>query len=138
MEKKTLKDYPNLAPVLITDRTENEQKAMREKAGVASGIVRNRKRTIKEVMDTVLSLKLTNADDMKAVCEKHGIVDPELIDAMCIGMSMTAATNPQAFKEVYTIIGQKPVEKMAVANTSCELSPDELMSAFGMLDESED
>lgn len=75
----------NLVP--FDNRTESEQREIRQKGGIASGKARRRKKSLKEAADYYLSLPVT--DRRRAAKLERRQVDPEDIDnqmAMIAGL----------------------------------------------------
>lgn len=103
-----LKHKSNLIP--MNKRSPEEQKRI----GILAGNATYKKHLIKDTMAEVMALELDSEDKIKAELDRRGIISQTEQVAMCIGMVKTARTNPVAFEKVYTILGQKPVEKVEI------------------------
>lgn len=68
--------YKNLVP--LDQRTKDEQRTIQEKGGIASGVARRRKRSMKEAADYYLSLPETDRRRVNALL--RDAVDPEDMD----------------------------------------------------------
>ena len=64
--------YKNLVP--LDQRTKDEQRTIQEKGGIASGVARRRKRSMKEAADYYLSLPETDRRRVNALL--RDAVDP--------------------------------------------------------------
>lgn len=97
----------NLKP--FGDLSENEQRNIRSQGGIASGEARRRKRDIRLAMEALLE---------KTYKGKHG---EELSGAEAIAikqMEKALKGDTRAFEVVRDSAGQKPVEKVMVAEVS--------------------
>lgn len=110
----------NLIP--FNERTEEEQRAIAKKGGIASGEARRRKRSIKDSLDILLSqpfkLKDKNGKDLKKQLQALGI-SPDDIDnqmAMAYAMFMVAMSGGKnsvgAFNSIRDTLGEKPKESV--------------------------
>lgn len=80
--------YKNLVP--LDQRTKDEQRTIQEKGGIASGVARRRKRSMKEAADYYLSLPETDRRRVNALLRDE--VDPEDVDnQMSVVMGMAEA-----------------------------------------------
>lgn len=68
--------YKNLVP--LDQRTKDEQRTIQEKGGIASGVARRRKRSMREAADYYLALPETDHRSVNALL--RDAVDPEDID----------------------------------------------------------
>lgn len=97
-------------------RTPSERRANARKAGIASGQARRQKRTLREQMETLLSLPVKD-DSTKGFIESLGI-DPETIDnATAIVLSMYQEAlkgNTKAFELIRDTLGEKPSDKIQI------------------------
>ena len=64
----------NLIP--FSERTEKEQREIQRKGGIQSGVARRRKRTLKQAVEMVMSLPVSDPK-VKAKLKKMGITDDE-------------------------------------------------------------
>lgn len=93
----------NLIP--ITERSEEEQKEMRSKAGIASGIARRRKKSMKEALELLLELEVSEV--MKKGYEKKGLIVETNEDAIAAAMIMQAKKgNTSAYSEIAKVRGE--------------------------------
>ena len=100
----------NLMPIqeVNSNRTREQHSEDSRKGGVASGISRRRKRSLKEAADLYLSLPVSDRKMWNKI-SRHG-VDPEDIDnqmAMIIGLTMAAtAGDAKAAKIIVDLLGE--------------------------------
>ena len=100
----------NLMPIqeVNSNRTREQHSEDSRKGGVASGISRRRKRSLKEAADLYLSLPVSDRKMWNKI-SRHG-VDPDDIDnqmAMIIGLTMAAtAGNAKAAKVIVDLLGE--------------------------------
>ena len=110
----------NLIP--FNERTEEEQREIAKKGGIASGESRRRKREIKDSLDILLSktFKPTTKNDekIKKDIESMGI-DSEDIDnqmVMAYAMYITSISGSKgavnAFNSIRDTLGEKPTDKI--------------------------
>lgn len=80
--------YKNLVP--LDQRTKDEQRTIQEKGGIASGVARRRKRSMREAADYYLALPETDRRRVNALLRDE--VDPEDVDnQMSVVMGMAEA-----------------------------------------------
>ena len=100
----TKKQLNNLKPV----RSKSEARELGRNGGIASGISRRRKRSLKEAADLYLSLPVSDRKMWNKISRRG--VDPEDIDnkmAMIIGLTMAAtAGNAKAAKVIVDLLGE--------------------------------
>ena len=100
----------NLMPIqeVNSNRTREQHSEDSRKGGVASGISRRRKRSLKEAADLYLSLPVSDRKMWNKISNRG--VDPEDIDnqmAMIIGLTMAAtAGNAKAAKVIVDLLGE--------------------------------
>lgn len=100
----------------FNERTEDEQKEIARKGGVASGVARRRKKSLKEAADLYLSLPVRDGRRLKAMA-RDGL-DPEEIDnqmAVIVGLTkMAMMGDSKSAKVLFDILGEQnredPVE----------------------------
>ena len=96
----------NLIP--MDQRSKSEARELGRNGGIASGISRRRKRSLKEAADMYLSLPVTDRRMWNKIARKN--VDPEDIDnqmAMIIGLTMAAtAGDAKAAKVIVDLLGE--------------------------------
>lgn len=96
----------NLIP--FDQRTEAEQKAIRTAGGIASGVARRRKRSMKEAADLYLSLPVSDQRKWNRLARKG--VDPEDVDnqmAIIVGLAEAAvAGDARAAKVLIDLLGE--------------------------------
>ena len=96
----------NLIP--MDQRSKSEARELGQKGGIASGISRRRKRSLKEAADLYLSLPVSDRKMWNKISRRG--VDPEDIDnqmAMIIGLTMAAtAGNAKAAKVIVDLLGE--------------------------------
>ena len=89
-------------------RTEDEQKKIAQKGGIASGVSRRRKRSLKEAADLYLSLPVSDQRRWNKIARKG--IDPEDVDnqmAIIIGLSEAAtAGDARAAKVILDLLGE--------------------------------
>ena len=112
--------------VSLADRTTEEQRAIATQGGIASGVARRKKKTMREQAELLLSLAVKNTKMKKAMSDL-GIEETEQTNqmAMIISMMNKAITkgDVQAFNSLQATIGEKPIEKIEadVTNNNDEL-----------------
>ena len=96
----------NLIP--MDQRSKSEARELGRNGGIASGISRRRKRSLKEAADLYLSLPVSDRKMWNKI-SRHG-VDPDDIDnqmAMIIGLTMAAtAGDAKAAKVIVDLLGE--------------------------------
>lgn len=101
-------------------RTKEEQKEITTKAGIASGVARRKKRTMKELTQLLLNSKPTDKDTI----EKIKMVFPDLKESeitnkvVLINEQIKKASlgDTKSFEVVRDTSGEKPVEKVESIN----------------------
>ena len=100
----------NLMPIqeVNSNRTREQHSEDSRKGGVASGISRRRKRSLKEAVDLYLSLPVSDRKMWNKISRRG--VDPDDIDnqmAMIIGLTMAAtAGDAKAAKIIVDLLGE--------------------------------
>ena len=100
----------NLMPIqeVNSNRTREQHSEDSRKGGVASGVSRRRKRSLKEAADLYLSLPVSDRKMWNKIARRG--VDPDDIDnqmAMIIGLTMAAtAGDAKAAKVVVDLLGE--------------------------------
>ena len=96
----------NLIP--MDQRSQSEARDLGQKGGIASGVSRRRKRSLKEAADLYLSLPVSDRRVWNKIARRG--VDPEDIDnqmAMIIGLTMAAtAGDAKAAKVIVDLLGE--------------------------------
>ena len=96
----------NLIP--FDQRTEAEQKAIRTAGGIASGVARRRKRSMKEAADLYLSLPVSDQRKWNRLDRKG--VDPEDVEnkmAIIVGLAEAAAAgHARAANVLIVLLGE--------------------------------
>lgn len=96
----------NLIP--FNERTESEQRQIAQKGGIASGVARRRKRSMREAADYYLALPETDRRRVNALL--RDAVDPEDIDnQMAVIKGITARAkkgDPQAANVLLKMLGE--------------------------------
>ena len=96
----------NLIP--MDQRSKSEARDLGQKGGIASGISRRRKRSLKEAADLYLSLPVSDRKMWNKISRRG--VDPEDIDnqmAMIIGLTVAAtAGDAKAAKVIVDLLGE--------------------------------
>ena len=96
----------NLIP--MDQRSKSEARELGRNGGIASGVSRRRKRSLKDAADLYLSLPVSDRKMWNKISRRG--VDPEDIDnqmAMIIGLTMAAtAGNAKAAKVIVDLLGE--------------------------------
>ena len=96
----------NLIP--MDQRSQSEARELGRNGGIASGVSRRRKRSLKEAADLYLSLPVSDRKMWNKISRRG--VDPEDIDnqmAMIIGLTMAAtAGDAKAAKVIVDLLGE--------------------------------
>lgn len=112
----------NLVPIQSTE----EARERGRKGGIASGVSRRRKRSLREAADLYLSLPVANRKKWNAIA-KEG-VDPEDVDnqmAMIIGLTQAAINgDAKAAKIIVDLIGEAPTDSGKDTNNLLEAIKD--------------
>ena len=94
----------NLIP--FSERSKEEARECGRAGGIASGIARRRKRSLKEAADLYLSLPVSDKRKSNRIAARY--VEPEDIDnqmAMIVGMVDAAAGDARAARVIVDLIG---------------------------------
>lgn len=106
------------------DRTSEELREMTRKGGIASGIARRRKKTMKEALAMLLYDGKLN-EQTKQMLRAEGIDEDEnMTHQMVITRSLIAkaeAGDVQAYNTICAMIGEKPADKVEVGGVPTEL-----------------
>ncbi len=98
--------YKNLVP--LNERTKEEQRIIQQDGGIASGVSRRRKRSLKEATDLYLSLPVKDKRMLYKIIGKG--VDPEDVDnqmAIIVGLAAAAANgDARAAKMILEFLGE--------------------------------
>ena len=96
----------NLIP--CSERSKSEAREMGRAGGIASGVARRRKKSLKEAADLFLSLPVSDTKSWNKIARTG--VDPEDIDnqmAIIVGLSMKAAKgDSKAAKVLFDLLGE--------------------------------
>lgn len=107
----------NLIP--FNERTESEQRQIAQKGGIASGVARRRKRSMREAADYYLALPETDRRSVNALL--RDAVDPEDIDnQMAVIKGITARAkkgDPQAANVLLKMLGEEAPQEDPGADT---------------------
>ena len=101
----------NLKPP-INERSTSEQREIRSKGGIKSGEVRRAKKTMKEMLDYLLSKEIENKKGEKATTQ-------EAISVSLIKQALNG--NVKAFEVIRDTIGEKPTDKQEITNTTPQI-----------------
>ena len=96
----------NLKP--FDERTEDEQRAIQRKGGIASGQARREKKELRHMLEMLLDKEYTDKKTGKTATGR------EAITTALIGQAMKG--NVKAFETIRDSIGEKPVEKVMIAD----------------------
>ena len=88
-------------------RTEEEQKKIRQKGGIASGKARRRKKLLKELLEIELE-KQTEDGDKKEVSITKALIE------------QANKGNVKAYQTIRDTLGQAPVQKLQVSEIDAE------------------
>lgn len=92
--------------VSLADRTTEEKREIATKGGKASGEARRKKRSLREAMETMLALDLSEKE-IKALAEKGYDAETQL-DALTAAALISAKKgNSQAFANVMRLLGEE-------------------------------
>ncbi len=101
----------NLVP--FSERTEDEQREIAKKGGVASGKARRRKRTMKEAAELIL--KAPANDEQTELLKKYGIPEQDctnLLVIMAKAVQMASEGNLKAAEFIRDTLGENPQYKI--------------------------
>ena len=102
----------NLIP--FTELTEEEQRKIATKGGIASGKARRKKKLIKEQLELLLSLPLKD-ENAKRKLKQLGIDADNLDNQMAMIISIwnkALKGDIQAFNSIRDSVGEKPIEQI--------------------------
>lgn len=113
--------YPGTVNLIPFDqRTEEEQKSLRVKGGIASGVARRKKKNLKELANILLDTNVTDTGRIEEIAENLGIAVPKGED-VTVGLSImlsmaneAQAGNYKAAEFIRDTSGQKPVNEVAL------------------------
>lgn len=111
--KKT--GHENLIP--ITERTEEEQRAMRSKAGIKSGEVRRKQATAKKIYEMILKQKPTDKIVQKIHDQLPDIPAEEITMKIAAQFSIIQQAlkgNYKAWENIQSTIGEKPKDSLEI------------------------
>lgn len=113
-EQKRGGDMPNEKNLIpFEKRTASEQREIRSAGGIASGVSRRRKKSLREAADLYLSLPPSDRRKWNKIARKG--VDPEDIDnqmAMIIGLTDRAIDgDAKAAKVIIDLLGENPAHE---------------------------
>ena len=97
----------NLIP--FNKRTESEQREIRSKGGVASGVVRRRKRTMKDAADLILSLPVKDKREYNRLL-RSGVAPEDINQQMLVIAGIVKAGakgNPKAVEILLRLLGEE-------------------------------
>lgn len=117
----------NLKP--FSERTESEQRAIQKKGGIASGKARAEKRDLRKALEMLLE---------KEWADKNGnrMTGTEAITTKLFEQAMKG--NVKAFETLRDTVGQKPVEKVMVAEVDQNIIDEVEKAVLGYDEESGD
>ena len=98
--------YKNLVP--LNKRAKEEQRSIQQDGGIASGVSRRRKRSLKEAADLFLSMPVTDTRIFNKMA-KAGIDvdDADYQMAVIVGLTLQAAKgDAKAAKAVFDLLGE--------------------------------
>lgn len=99
------------------DRTSEELREMTRKGGIASGVARRRKKTMREALEFLMyESKLT--EQYKQMLKEQGVKPEDMNHQMMITRSLIAKAeggDVQAYNAICAMIGEKPAEKMELS-----------------------
>ena len=101
----------NLVP--FSERTEEEQREIAQKGGIASGKARRRKRTMKDAAQLILQLPVSA--EQAALLQKYGVAESDCTNLMLImakAVQMAADGDLKAAEFVRDILGENPQYKI--------------------------
>lgn len=114
----------NLIP--FNERTEEEQREIARKGGIASGEARRRKRDIKDSLDILLSMPFkldgNSAEMVRTQLNKLGVPEEDIDNQMAMAFSMfvnsvgTGKNAVSAATFIRDTLGEKPKEKVELTN----------------------
>lgn len=106
------------------ERTSEELREMTRKGGIASGVARRRKKTMREALE-MLMFNTELPEALKVRMEAEGIKPEDMNHQMAITRSLIAKAESgdvQAYNAICAMIGEKPAEKLDMnGNTQTEL-----------------
>ena len=127
----------NLVP--FDKLTEVKQKEITSSGGIASGIVRKQKSLLKDTCIMVGKMELGLVDD-KTVAEAlklNGLPATEE-NIMVINLASRAKTNHKDFVVYRDTIGEKPIERVAMAVLEDKMDSGEIMAKYFNFENEED
>ena len=132
-ERKTIEDYPNLTPEYIKNQSPEERKAAGRAGGIASGKARRKKKTMRAIYETLAGQKVNPETAVKLQgtmkkLKKELTVEESIVLAQVL---MAQAGDTQAAAFLRDIAGEKPVEKVQIA----EVDPGVIDEVESLLDD---
>ena len=111
-----MRNNENLIP--FNERTEDEHRAIATKGGIKSGESRRQKKAFKELFENILS-------ENGGIVNNEQVSKKEMVAMRAISILTSSETKDgdflRAFEIVRNTIGEKPVEKIQVAEVSQDI-----------------
>lgn len=112
---------PNIENLKLKDSNQSRDEARENgrKGGIASGEARRRKKALKEQLDLLLSLPVTNTKTKNKI-KKLGIEEDDIDNQMAMTVSIyqkASKGNVKAYELIRDTLGEKPIEKVSVDNS---------------------
>lgn len=109
------------------DLTPEQRRINASKAGKASAKKRRERKALKEQLEILLNLPLTN-NDLKVKLAKLGVKDEEMNNQMAMTIAIYQQAmkgNTKAYEIIRDTVGEKPIEKQEIKNVDTDWFIDE-------------
>lgn len=96
-------------------RTESERSEIGILGGKASGVVRKRKKLLRETLTELMQMQMPTDSDIANICEKMGIKEATVRVGVALALLQRALQGDvSAFNAIRDTIGEKPTDSLAI------------------------
>jgi len=96
-------------------RTESERSEIGILGGKASGVVRKRKKLLRETLTELMQMQMPTDSDIANICEKMGIKEATVRVGVALALLQRALQGDvSAFNAIRDTIGEKPTDALAI------------------------
>lgn len=96
-------------------RTKSERSEIGILGGKASGVVRKRKKLLRETLTELMQMQMPTDSDIANICEKMGIKEATVRVGVALALLQRALQGDvSAFNAIRDTIGEKPTDSLAI------------------------